>query len=76
MRTYITRQGDEWDRIAFERLGSEHFVDQLIVINPDHSMTVVFGAGVRLILPELKASPKTSGLAPWRKVTSGPGAFQ
>jgi len=69
MRTYLTKQGDEWDRVAFEQLGSEHLVDQLIAINPDHSMTVVFAAGIRLILPEVKISPRTSGPAPWRKVT-------
>jgi len=33
---------------------------------------VVFGVGIKLVLPELKASPKTSGPTPWRRVTSGP----
>jgi len=76
MRTYLTRQGDEWDRIAFEQLGSEHLVDQLIAANPKYQTTVVFAAGVRLILPGVKTSPRTSGPAPWRKVTSTPGAFR
>jgi len=75
MRTYLTKQGDEWDQIAFEQLGSEHLVNRLIAINPDHSMTVVFAAGVRLIFPEVKIAPRTSGPAPWRRVTSVPGAF-
>jgi len=72
MRAYLTKQGDEWDQIAFEQLGSEHLVDQLIAANPEHKTTVVFGVGIKLVLPELKASPKTSGPTPWRRVTSGP----
>ena len=75
MRTYLTKQGDQWDQIAFQQLGSEHLVDQLIATNPEHRMTVVFGAGVRLILPEIEISPQTFGPAPWRKVTRVPGAF-
>jgi len=74
MRTYLTKQGDEWDRIAFEQLGSEHLVDQLIALNPEHRMTVVFAAGIKLTLPEIKTSPKESGPAPWRRVTSAPTA--
>jgi len=76
MRTYITEQGDEWDQIAFEQLGSEHLVDQLIAANPEYRTTVVFAAGIRLGLPEVKATPRTSGPAPWRKVTSTPSAFR
>ena len=71
---YTTKQGDEWDQIAFEQLGSEHLVDRLIAVNPEHKMTVVFAAGIRLILPEVKASPQTFGPAPWRKVSSVPAA--
>jgi len=69
MAMYMTKQGDEWDQIAFEQLGSEHLVDQLIAINPEHRMTVVFSAGIRLVLPEVKTRPQTFGPAPWRKVT-------
>jgi hypothetical protein len=68
MATYLTKQGDEWDRIAFKQLGSEHLVDRLIAINSEHRMTVVFSAGIRLILPEVKTNPRTFGPAPWRKV--------
>jgi len=73
MVTYLTKQGDEWDRIAFEQLGSEYLVDQLIALNPDHRMTVVFSAGIRLVLPEVKTRPRTFGPAPWREVTRVPG---
>jgi len=36
---------------------------------------VVFNAGIKLILPEVKTSPQEFDPAPWRKVTSVPGAF-
>jgi len=69
MAMYMTKQGDEWDQIAFEQLGSEHLVDRLIAANPDHRMTVVFSAGTRLVLPEVETLPQAFGPAPWRKVT-------
>jgi len=69
MKTYLTKQGDEWDRVAFEQLGSEHLVDQLITANPEHRMTVAFSAGIKLTLPEVKTSPQKFDPAPWRKVT-------
>jgi len=72
MRIYLTKQGDEWDRIAFERLGSEHLVDRLIALNPSHQSTVVFAAGVRLILPEVETRLQTFGPAPWREMSSIP----
>jgi len=68
----MTKQGDEWDQIAFEQLGSEHLVDRLIAFNPNHRMTVVFSAGIKLILPEVKTIPQAFGPAPWRKVTRVP----
>ena len=71
MKTYFTKQGDEWDRIAFDQLGSEHLVDHLITVNPEHRMTVVFSAGIRLILPDVKTAPRTFSPAPWREITSG-----
>ena len=75
MRTYLTKQGDEWDQIAFQQLGSEHLVDQLIALNPSHQTTIVFAAGIRLILPKVEISPQTFSPAPWRRVTRVPGAF-
>jgi len=74
MATYLTRQGDEWDQIAFEQLGSEYLVDQLIAANPEHQEVVVFGAGIKLKVPEIIKKPSIVGPAPWRKVTSGPTA--
>jgi len=73
MRTYVTKQRDQWDQIAFEQLGSEHLVDQLIAVNSEYRMTVVFNAGIKLILPEIKTSSQTFSPAPWRKVTRVPG---
>jgi len=69
MRIYITKQGDEWDRIAFEQLGLEHLMDQLIASNPEHKTTVVFSAGIKLVLPKIETRPQRSGPAPWRRVT-------
>ena len=68
---YTTKQGDEWDQIAFDQLGSEHLVDRLIAANPEHQEVVVFDAGIKLKIPQVEISPQTFGPAPWRRVTRG-----
>ena len=71
---YTTKQGDEWDQIAFDQLGSEHLVDRLIAANPEHQEVVVFDAGIKLKIPQVEISPQIFSPAPWRKVASIPGA--
>jgi len=68
---YTTKQGDEWDQIAFDQLGSEHLVDRLIAANPEHQEVVLFDAGVKLKIPDPVKKPLIVGPAPWRKVTRG-----
>lgn len=68
---YTTKQGDEWDQIAFDQLGSEHLVDRLIAANPEYQEVVIFDAGVKLRIPQIEISPQIFGPAPWRKVTRG-----
>ena len=66
MSVYQTVQGDTWDAIAYKRLGSTDYTDQLITANLEHVGTLLFPAGVTLRLPEI--STKTSGsLPPWKR---------
>ncbi|MCX4373611.1 MAG: tail protein X, partial [Dysosmobacter sp.] len=50
-KTYRTIQGDMWDKIAYEQMGSVLYTDQLIKANADHAAVVIFPAGVVLTIP-------------------------
>lgn len=69
MATYTTKQGDTWDLIAYEQLGSEWFADKLISKNFFYSDQVIFSAGITLELPEITEEEKNNAqadLPPWR----------
>ena len=65
-RTYTTISGDVWDMIAKEQLGGEQYTSLLMRANPEHLNTVVFSAGVSLVLPEV-TTPIPESLPPWRR---------
>ncbi len=66
MSSYTTKQGDTWDMIAYQQLGSTDCTDRLISANLEHVGTFLFPAGVTLRLPEI--AEKTSGsLPPWKR---------
>lgn len=50
---YITRQGDMWDQIAYEQIGSESYMGLLIQSNPHLIDYVVFPAGIEIQIPEV-----------------------
>lgn len=65
-RTYTTISGDVWDMIAKEQLGGERYTSLLMQANPEHLNTVVFSAGVSLVLPEV-TTPIPESLPLWRR---------
>nr|DAR51368.1 MAG TPA: hypothetical protein [Caudoviricetes sp.] len=65
-RTYTTISGDVWDMIAKEQLGGERYTSLLMQANPEHLNTVVFSAGVSLVLLEV-TTPIPESLPPWRR---------
>lgn len=67
MKTYTTIQGDTWDMIAakvYPELGGEKFTSALIEANSNYVETVIFGAGVKLEIPEVGV-PASRKLPPW-----------
>ena len=67
MRKYRTIQGDTWDLIAFREYsgyGGEKLTSELIAANPEHIDTVIFPAGVELVIPEANV-PMSKSLPPW-----------
>lgn len=67
-RSYTTKSGDTWDMISLAVYGSELFVSELIEANQDWANTLVFGAGIKLIIPEITQSQReNTSLPPWRR---------
>ena len=68
MKTYTTVQGDMWDRIAYQQLGSENYTDKLMTLNSQYIGTYIFPAGITLNLPDEQDSVSTKA-PPWKKVS-------
>lgn len=65
--TYTTVSGDMWDSIAFKALGNEIYTDRLIKANLQYRETVIFPAGVVLMLPAIEPE-SSAALPPWKQV--------
>jgi len=63
--TYTTKQGDMWDAIAYHVYGDEYQMHYLMDANKDYVETVIFPAGVTLVIPKLSTS-ETTNLPPWK----------
>lgn len=72
---YTTKSGDTWDLIAFNEMGDEMFMSDLIAYNPDYTDTLIFDDGVTLMIPQLDEDDDTdsSTLPPWRSSELGSG---
>jgi phage tail protein X len=67
MREYKTISGDTWDKIAFTQLGDEKLAVKLIETNIKHVETVIFPAGVILVIPDIAVDSTSSNLPPWKR---------
>jgi len=64
--TYTTQQGETWDLIALREMGSEKYMSQLIEANYVHRETVIFSAGIDLVIPQI-TTPIPTTLPPWKR---------
>ncbi|MGI6436412.1 MAG: tail protein X [Syntrophomonadaceae bacterium] len=64
--TYSTQQGDTWDLVALRTLGSEKYMTVLMEANNKHRETVIFSAGVKLVIPDID-TPIPATLPPWKR---------
>lgn len=67
MSTYTTTQGDMWDSIAFQQMGSVDYTDQLMNANQQYREYYTFPAGIALTIPDA-VEPVFSSLPPWKQV--------
>lgn len=61
---YVTSEGDMWDKIAYEQMGSENYMGELIRNNDDLVDVVVFPSGVEINVPEVDDTQ--TDLPSWR----------
>lgn len=63
---YDTVQGDTWDMISLDYYGDEHYSHVLMQANPDYITTLVFDAGIRLLIPTINQTAAIT-LPPWKR---------
>jgi hypothetical protein len=66
MTKYKTVQGDTWDLVAKQQLGSELYAPVLMAANEQYNQILVFGGNNELTLPEI-TTEEVSTLPPWRR---------
>lgn len=64
---YTTIQGDTWDRIAYQTLGSEYLLPFLLELkeNREHQTTVIFEGGVEITVPDIEIQKNSSKRPSW-----------
>ncbi len=62
---YETIAGDTWDGIALDFYDDEYQAKVLMGANPQYSATLIFDAGVKLIIPIIEETAADT-LPPWR----------
>lgn len=65
-KTYTTKNGDTFDLIAYNELGSCKYVEKLINANRKYVDVYIFDAGTELIIPDIDDEKKTKKLPAWR----------
>ena len=68
MKSYVTTQGDMWDSIAQDQMGSTDHTGLLMRANMRHALlgTYIFPAGVELMSPDVPQRA-SEGLPPWKQ---------
>lgn len=66
MKTYITKDGDQWDIISKKFYDNEKYIDLLIENNINYIDIFQFPAGVELKIPDLP-DEEADDLPAWRR---------
>jgi len=68
MKKYTTVQGDKWDSIAFNQMGTTEHTDKLMNANTKYGDIFIFPAGIELEIPEVSEFTYDD-LPPWKRVS-------
>ena len=66
-KIHVTVDGDLFDALALEYLGDEKLASTIIQANPNYCGTLIFDAGVSLIIPDVSVVTYPETLPPWRR---------
>lgn len=66
-KIHMTVEGDTFDALALEYFGDEKLASTIIQANPDHCATLIFEAGVSLVIPDVSTVTYPESLPPWRR---------
>ena len=66
-KVYTTMQGDTFDLLALLFYDEETLASNIIAANPDYCDTLIFDAGVELIIPDVAEVTLPESLPPWRR---------
>ena len=69
LKTHIMVEGDTFDGLALHYYDDEKLASVIIQANLDHCTTLIFEAGVSLVIPELSTVTIPDTLPPWRRDT-------
>ena len=69
MSTYVTKQGDMWDSIAYSQLGNVKYTDALMDANNKYLKVLIFSSGIELLLPDISETVTETDLPPWKRVS-------
>lgn len=64
---HITVEGDTFDGLALQYYNDEKLASAIIQANPDHCDTLIFEAGITLIIPAVSTVTLPATLPPWRR---------
>ena len=67
MKSYVTKQGDTWDSIAYAHMGDCSYINALMRKNRAYLGFYIFPAGIALNIPEPEISV-SENLPPWTQV--------
>ncbi len=66
---HITAEGDTFDLLALEYYDDEKQASAIMAANPEYYSTLVFEAGIALIIPPVTTLTMPETLPPWRRKT-------
>ena len=67
LKTHITAQGDSFDALALQYYNDEKLASAIIQANLDYCSTLIFEAGVSLVIPDTSTVTFPETLPPWRR---------
>lgn len=66
-KIHTTVDGDTFDGLALQYYDEDKLASAIIQANPDHCATLIFDAGVSLLIPEVSEVTLPETLPPWRR---------